>query len=198
MPDIPYLILVPLDNVQGLGGNIQPQTLSTPADTPLIAGVVHANSQSEQLRALSQEIMRQLHLMTSGAKAENDVMPRALQTEPTPIPLRPDLVVDLAHEEVRRGPTTIPLTGREMRVLERLLRHPRCYLSAALLAEGVVREEAFDPTHCIEEIIRKLRRKFGEARRHPQLLRCRREVGYGIFPEPMPQNLDPPPDNAAA
>ncbi|GEM_PF-1536243 len=196
MPDIPYLILVPLDNVQGWGGDAQPQTLPA-ADRPLIAGVVHANSQSEQLRALSQEIMRQLRLMTLGVSAENDVMRRALQTEPALVPLRPDLVVDLAREEVRRGPTTIPLTGREMRVLERLLRHPRCYLSAALLAEGIVREEVFDPTHCIEETIRKLRRKFGEVPGHPQLLRCRREVGYGIFPEPMSQNLDPPPDNTA-
>jgi DNA-binding response OmpR family regulator len=164
----------------------------------MLAGVIHANQQSEQLQTLYQEVMRQIRLMTPGAGAENEAMLHATPTESALIPLRPDLAVDLVHGEVRRGPTTIPLTGREMRVLSRLLRHPRRYLSATLLAEGIVHEEAFDPTHCIEETIRKLRRKFGEARGHPQLLRCRREVGYGIFPEPVPQNLDPPPDNAAA
>ncbi len=100
--------------------------------------------------------------------------------------LQHDLWVDLGRGEILRESTSIPLTGREMRVLGRLLYQPNRYISAKTLAEGIVSEESCDPGHCIEETIYKLRRKLGEDAAKSRLLRCRREIGYGIFPDPLP------------
>jgi len=179
------------------------QTAGLPAD--LAGKVLQAlltRQHQQGAAAAPQEIRRLLTQMAAeGMMSLDDSLLRATQPggESSLFPLRLGLWVDLGRGEILQRETSIPLTGREIRVLGRLLRQPKRYISATALAEGIVSEESLDPGHCIEETIRKLRRKLGDDAARPDLLRCRREVGYGIFPETVPyQQMAPPPGNPAA
>jgi DNA-binding response OmpR family regulator len=167
---IPYFLLVPIDE-----GTIQ--TL-----LPL-------DQRQKAAEALFQQLKHQITQVTpEQVLLFDDRLASSFKTEAEPprFFLQRDLWVDLGRGEILQGSTIIPLTGREMRVLGRLLCQPNRYINTKMLAEGIVSEESFDPGHCIEETIYKLRRKLGEDAAKPRLLRCRREIGYGIFPDPLP------------
>lgn len=101
------------------------------------------------------------------------------------IPLRDGLWFDSMACELLRDGQYVTLTGREGALLATLLQAPHIYLSTAELARRLTRPDAPYPVeeHSIEQTITGLRRKLGEPTRHPQLLRSRRGVGYGIFPQ---------------
>lgn len=88
-----------------------------------------------------------------------------------------------ACELVRLG-RRIALTAREARLLGTLLRCPRTFLSAAELARRITPPGAYPiEPHSIEQTISGLRRKFGATARTSAVLRTRRCVGYGLFPQ---------------
>lgn len=102
----------------------------------------------------------------------------------TAIPLRDDLWFDAAACELLRPRKRIPLTARESSLLAILLRTPHTYLPASELARRLTLPNAYPvDTHSIEQTISTLRRKLGESKLRPRLLRVRRGVGYGIFPQ---------------
>jgi hypothetical protein len=98
------------------------------------------------------------------------------------IQLQPELWVELAQYEVQRGETRLTLSAREGELLCILLRQPRCYVKAEVLAEALGLENANEPERPVETIISQLRRKLGELPYHPKLLRSKRYAGYAIFP----------------
>jgi DNA-binding response OmpR family regulator len=104
----------------------------------------------------------------------------------TLIPLRRALWLDLEAGLILRGRTEVPLTARELAALTalaRAMRLGRGYLSAKALADALVDEQAYDPVHAIQETVCSIRRKLGERPYKPAILRCRRGLGYRLFPD---------------
>ena len=104
----------------------------------------------------------------------------------TLIPLRRALWLDLEAGLILRGRAEILLTARELATLTALvkaMRLGRGYLTAQALADALVADEAADPIHAIQETITTIRRKLGERPFKPTILRCRRGLGYRLFPD---------------
>lgn len=103
----------------------------------------------------------------------------------TAVRLRADLWFDPAACELLRRERRTPLTARESALLASLLRTPCTYIPASELAHRLTPPGAAYPVdaHSIEQAVSTLRRKLGERKGQPNLLRVRRGVGYGIFPE---------------
>lgn len=97
--------------------------------------------------------------------------------------LQPGLLVDLARYEVLREDEHIPLRAREAALLRILLRQPRCYVRADVLAEAVGAEGSEEIEHPVEQMVSNIRHKLGETPRHPRFIRSKRHAGYAIFPE---------------
>ncbi len=128
------------------------------------------------LQAIAQFRPEQGDRIESPAVSKDRVVPMKAQ-------LRPDLWVDLEHYEVRRGNVRLPLRAREAELLRILLRQPRCYVKAEILAEAIGLENEEAPERPVEEIISNIRGKLGEIPYQPKLIRCKRYAGYAIFPE---------------
>ena len=104
----------------------------------------------------------------------------------TLIPLRRALWLDLEAGVILRGRSEILLTARELQVLKalaRAMRLGRGYLTAGALASALVSEEVSDPVHAIQETVSSIRKKLGERPFKPTILRCRRQLGYRLFPD---------------
>lgn len=97
--------------------------------------------------------------------------------------LQAHLHVDLACYEVLRGDEHIPLRAREAELLRILLRHPRRYVRADVLAEAIGAVGSDETEHPVEQMVSTIRHKLGETPRHPRLIRSKRHAGYAIFPE---------------
>ncbi len=97
--------------------------------------------------------------------------------------LQPELWVDLARYEIRRGTQQIPLRAREAELLGILLQQPYCYVKAEILAEAIGSEGTDAPEHPLEQMISQIRRKLGDRPYHPRLIRCKRHAGYALFPD---------------
>jgi DNA-binding response OmpR family regulator len=109
----------------------------------------------------------------------------------TLIPLRRTLWLDLEAGVILRGRAEIPLTARELAALAalaRAMRLGRGYLTAKSLADALVDEQAYDPVHAIQETVCSIRRKLGERPYKPAILRCRRGLGYRLFPDASAQS----------
>jgi len=105
-----------------------------------------------------------------------------LRREPTlqgPVLQVADLTLDTISREVRRDGQRIPLTSKEYRLLEFLMRHPHQTLTRALIAEHVW-DDTFDQlTNLIDVHIFALRRKLDDGH-NLKLLLTVRGVGYRI------------------
>ena len=60
------------------------------------------------------------------------------------VQLQPELWVELAQYEVRRGQSRVTLSAREGELLSILLRQPCCYVKAEVLAEALGLENEID------------------------------------------------------
>lgn len=104
----------------------------------------------------------------------------------TLVPLRRTLWLDLEAGVVLRGRTEEQLTARELAALAALVRAMRLgrgYLTAEALANTLGGDQAYDPVHAIQETVCSIRRKLGERPYKPVILRCRRGLGYRLFPD---------------
>lgn len=111
---------------------------------------------------------------------------RPFEPSETLIPLRRTLWLDLEAGVILRGRAEVLLTARELATLTALvkaMRLGRGYLTAQALADALVADEAADPVHAIQETITTIRRKLGERPFKPTILRCRRGLGYRLFPD---------------
>lgn len=125
--------------------------------------------------------------------------PQRPQTSALPslsaIPLDHDLWFEPYRCALVRQGQIIPLTVRELVILDVLLHPPCCYQSACTLA-GQLSLPNRPPVdhHSLEQTISELRRKLGETQRRPRLLLSRRQIGYVIFPcMPIPTAIPHPP-----
>src|SRR5262249_56750653 len=114
------------------------------------------------------------------------------------IVLRSGVVFDAGRCAVLRDGEEIPLTAREADLLHLLLQLPGLYLSRRYLVQALHLQhphadagERVLSHHRLEQTVSRLRRKLGEPGSHPLLLRCRREVGYGLFISPSVVPLGP-------
>ncbi|HLZ22084.1 MAG TPA: helix-turn-helix domain-containing protein [Ktedonobacterales bacterium] len=95
----------------------------------------------------------------------------------------PHVLLDGPACALRRGLEVIPLTARELALLELLLAAPARYHRLREIARCLTPPGKWEvDEHSIEQTISRLRRKLGESVRRPCLLRCKRGVGYGLFP----------------
>lgn len=86
------------------------------------------------------------------------------------------LEYDPASKQVRWKGETIDLTGRELALLEALLKHPQRVLSKAHLQEKLYDWSSTEPeSNTLEVHIHHLRRKI-----HPAIVRTLRGVGYAL------------------
>ena len=167
------------------------QLLSEPHTAELFLGetgnpvlaVISTERLSESDSRLFQAILRLI------AQASADHLSKASillihSSQPTPsvYQVQPDVWVDLEQYEVRCGQQRLPLRAREAELLRLLLRNPRRYISADVLADAIGAVGTEETEHPVEEMIYQLRRKLGEPLHHPQLIRCKRHAGYAIFP----------------
>lgn len=113
------------------------------------------------------------------------------QEKPEPLPeeddslirLGSDLLIDLDGGLIIREQQKILLTAREVQVLRILVqawRYGRQYISAQTIADRI-HLNIYNPEHSIEQTISLLRRKLGETRHSPRILRARRGFGYRLF-----------------
>jgi DNA-binding winged helix-turn-helix (wHTH) protein len=146
---------------------------------PVVAVMMNADHPDEDALRLYEQLLR---LVTQAGA--NHSMPPGFPRRQTVFQLRSDLWVDLDRYEVRRGGERIALRAREAEVLRILLRQPRCYVRAEVLADAIGSEGAeLASEHPVEEIVSNVRQKLGEIPYRPRLLRCKRYVGYAIFPD---------------
>lgn len=152
---------------------------------PIFAIVLGAQQFGAQEARLVQDLLEfVVQRRPGGAQTVVDAaLVRSLQPIQTVFTLQSGLLVDLARYEVLRGEERIPLRSREAELLRILLRQPRCYVSADVLAEAIGAEGSEEIEHPVEEMISNIRRKLGETPHHPKLIRCKRYAGYAIFPE---------------
>jgi len=95
----------------------------------------------------------------------------------------PDVMLDLHACILLRGQDVVPLTARELAVLELLLAAPARFHRPRDLALRLTPAGGWEvDEHSIEQTIYQLRRKLGESARYPRLLLCKRGIGYGLFP----------------
>lgn len=93
-----------------------------------------------------------------------------------PVLSRGDLVVDVARKVVTRSGRLISLSRKEFGVLEVLLSHDGCVVSAEELLEHVWDEHADPFDNKVQVTVSRLRRKLGE----PMLIETLIGVGYRI------------------
>jgi Transcriptional regulatory protein, C terminal len=95
----------------------------------------------------------------------------------------PRMLLDGPACVLRRGHEAIPLTARELALLELLVDAPACYHCPREIARCLTPPGEWEvDKHSVEQAISRLRRKLGESARRPRLLLCKRGVGYGLFP----------------
>jgi len=87
-----------------------------------------------------------------------------------------DLVLDEDRHEVRRGETTVPLTGTEFALLRYFMLNPRRVLSKAQILQNVWRYDFGGNTNVVETYVSYLRRKLDAL--GPPLIRTVRQAGY--------------------
>jgi two-component system OmpR family response regulator len=87
-----------------------------------------------------------------------------------------DLVLDEDRHEVRRGETTVPLTGTEFALLRYFLLNPRRVLSKSQILQNVWRYDFGGNTNVVETYVSYLRRKLDAL--GPPLIRTVRQAGY--------------------
>jgi two-component system OmpR family response regulator len=92
-----------------------------------------------------------------------------------------DLSMDFARRRVHRGAAEIPLTRRELELLERLVRARGHPVSRADLMEELWGESTREAGASLEVIIGRLRRKL-DAAGSERLIRTLRGVGYAFSP----------------
>ncbi len=123
---------------------------------------------------------------TQTARASQHGGPTERSASETLIPLRRSLWLDLEAGVILRGRTEEQLTARELAALTALVRSMRLgrgYLTAEALANTLGGDQAYDPIHAIQETVCSIRRKLGERPYKPVILRCRRGLGYRLFPD---------------
>jgi DNA-binding response OmpR family regulator len=94
-----------------------------------------------------------------------------------------DLELDLLARRATRGGTEVPLTLREVEVLEFLLRHKNRVVTREMLGRDVWREPGYALTNVIDVYINILRRKL-ELPGMPALIHTLRGVGYSLREAP--------------
>jgi DNA-binding response OmpR family regulator len=87
-----------------------------------------------------------------------------------------DVEIDRARREVRRGGVPVPLTPKELAILEALVDEPGVVLSAEQLIERCWDDRADLFSRSITVHLSTLRRKLGD----PQIIRTVRGVGYAV------------------
>ena len=87
-----------------------------------------------------------------------------------------DLVLDEDRHEVRRGETTVSLTGTEFALLRYFMLNPRRVLSKAQILQNVWRYDFGGNTNVVETYVSYLRRKLDAL--GPPLIRTVRQAGY--------------------
>lgn len=150
---------------------------------PVLAVVINTKRQSARDNALLDQILRLIAKASEEHFSQTSLLlVHSLQPQPTVYQVQPELWIDLDQYEVRRGQERLSLHAREAELLRILLRNPRRYIKADVLAEAIGAVGAEETEHPVESMISELRRKFGEPPYHPQLLRNKRNAGYAIFP----------------
>jgi DNA-binding response OmpR family regulator len=97
--------------------------------------------------------------------------------EPTPpVLVRHDVILDRARREARRGGRSLPLTRKELGVLEVLLVADGAVISSEELLERVWDEHADPFTHTVRVTVMHLRRKLGD----PPLIETVIGAGYRL------------------
>ncbi len=91
--------------------------------------------------------------------------------------------IDLARCLVSADEHHASLTGREVRVLEVLMRAPGYFYSASEIARQTAPAGSYVDAHCIEQTISGLRRKLGETARAQRAIISRRGLGYALVAE---------------
>lgn len=94
-----------------------------------------------------------------------------------------DLVLDLERMQVRRGDRLVPMTARELALLELLMRHPGRVFSRERILNTVWGYSEDPLTNVVDVYIRRLRAKLDEGREQPLILTVR-GLGYKIDGEP--------------
>lgn len=94
-----------------------------------------------------------------------------------------DLVLDLERMQVRRDDRLVPMTARELALLELLMRHPGRVFSRERILNTVWGYSEDPLTNVVDVYIRRLRAKLDEGREQPLILTVR-GLGYKIDGEP--------------
>lgn len=94
-----------------------------------------------------------------------------------------DLVLDLERMQVRRENSLVPMTARELALLELLMRHPGRVFSRERILNTIWGYSEDPLTNVVDVYIRRLRAKLDEGREQPLILTVR-GLGYKIDGEP--------------
>lgn len=150
---------------------------------PFMALVVNTEYPGMHENRLVQRVLQLVTQEQPNNGVNGDMSMLSLTSSQSVFRIKADVQVDLARYEVHCGQQHISLRAREAELLRILLRQPRCYIKAEVLAEAIGSEGSEAPEHPIEEMISNLRHKLGETPYHPKLICCKRHAGYAIFPE---------------
>ena len=99
-----------------------------------------------------------------------------------------DLVLDSATHEVRRGDKEIPLSSKEYRLLDFMMRRPGHVCTRTMIGEHIWGYNFTDDSNVIDVYISYLRKKIDSGFRN-KLIHTVRDVGYKIQDKSQPSKL---------
>ena len=94
-----------------------------------------------------------------------------------------DFVLDFADQQVRLRGESVPLTSREYRLLEELVRRAGSVVTHRYLLEQVWGPEYVNETHYLKVLIQRLRQKLGDNADSPTYIRTEWGIGYQFVPQ---------------
>ena len=149
-----------------------------------------------ELCARVRALLRRASLVPTAAPPSSAMQSAASRTEsppasqavpsvapgPDPLSAPPRLVNDEAGQRIRFGQAWLPLTRRELRLLQVLLRTPGRIWPRDALLDAVWGRDADSTDRTVDTHIKTLRAKLREAGAHPDLIVTHRGLGYAIDP----------------
>ena len=106
---------------------------------------------------------------------------------PVPMPTEfrfGDILVDFRRHELRRANRPAPVTSREFRLLEYLIRHPGEVVTRAQLLDEVWDHDLGQTTRTVDNHILRLRKHIEPDPENPRYIRTVRGTGYLFDPDP--------------
>lgn len=108
---------------------------------------------------------------------------RSQQTDQPPVEKLGDCVLDARTFELKRKGKTIPLSARELKLLQLFATHPRTVFSRDQLLNEVWGYEYYGTTRTLDQTIVQLRKKLSDAGVDPKQISTVHAVGYRWEPK---------------